>query len=190
MENLSLRIYGLLWLFIEILVIFFTTARFYHKSQFRDMYKRSLKLEIPESYRWKIDMVIKYHFFMANVFVVAPVLYLNAFDWVQMGDAFTVPHVDVLPFKTTNVTVHACKYILYILPVYLAQFELCFLNVTFMYSPWRDIFRYSSNRSKKLWKPWTKRNWRWRSNTIKRCWSKLCWTNCTNSYMYAWWHLT
>jgi len=132
--DLSMRLYGLLCLLIEIHIFAFIAVRFYHRPQFRDMYQRSRKMGIPEDCRRKIAMVIKHHLVVANVFVSVSLLYTISLDWVQMGDPFTFPFVDVLPTKTTNATVYVCKYILYVLPVYFAHLEICFLNVTFMYS--------------------------------------------------------
>ncbi|XP_029345749.1 uncharacterized protein LOC115034124 [Acyrthosiphon pisum] len=133
-EDLSIRIYGLLFIIIEIVVCSLIAIRVYHQSQHRDMYQRSQKVGIPENYRWKIAMVIKYHLVMSNVLSVIPLLYTISLDWVRMGDPFTFASVDVLPIKTTNVTVYVCKYIVYALPAYFAHLEICFLNVTFMYS--------------------------------------------------------
>ncbi|XP_022174880.1 odorant receptor 43b-like [Myzus persicae] len=133
-EDLSMRLYGLLCFLIEIHIFGFIAARFYHQSQFRDMYHRSQEVGIPENYRQKIAMVIKHYFIMSNVFVAVSVLYTISLDWVQMGDPFTFPFVDVLPIKTINLSVYVCKYIVYALPVYFAHLEICFLNVTFMYS--------------------------------------------------------
>jgi len=133
-EDLSMRLYGLLCFLIEIHMFAVIASRLYHQSQFCDMYQRSQKVGIPENYRRKIGMVIKYHFIMSNVFVAVSVLYTISLDWVQVGDPFTFPFVDVLPIKTTNLTIYVCKYIVYALPVYFAHLEICFLNVTFMYS--------------------------------------------------------
>ncbi|XP_016663582.1 uncharacterized protein LOC107884947 [Acyrthosiphon pisum] len=133
-EDLSMRFYDLLLLIVEIVVCSLIVIRVYHQSQHRDMYQRSQKVGIPENYRRKITTVIKYHLVMSNVIVVIPVLCTISLDWVRMGDPFTFPSIDVLPIKTTNVTVYVCKYILYALPTYFAHLEMCFMNVTFMYS--------------------------------------------------------
>lgn len=133
-EGLSVRLYGLLCFLIESHIFFFIAVRLYYLPQFRDMYQRTLKMGIPENFRQRIAMVIKHHFIISNVFVSVSMLYTISMDWVQMGDPFTFPFIDVLPIKTTNLTIYVCKYILYTLPVYIAHFETCFLNVTFMYS--------------------------------------------------------
>jgi len=133
-EGLSVRLYGLLCFLIESHIFFFIAVRLYYLPQFRDMYQRTLKVGIPENFRQTIAMVIKHHFIISNVFVSVSMLYTVSMDWVQMGDPFTFPFIDVLPIKTTNLTIYVCKYILYTLPVYIAYFETCFLNVTFMYS--------------------------------------------------------
>ncbi|XP_029346267.1 uncharacterized protein LOC115034237 [Acyrthosiphon pisum] len=133
-EDLSIRIYGLLFFIVEIVVCSLIVVRVYHQSQHRDMYQRSQKVGIPENYRRKIATVIKYHLVMPNVLLAIPVLYTISLDWAQMGDPFTFPFADVLPIKTTNVTVYVCKYIVYALPTYFGHLEICFLNVTFMYS--------------------------------------------------------
>lgn len=134
-ENLSIRLYGVLCLLIEIHIFAFIAVRIYHQSQHRDMYQCSLQVvEIPENYRRKIAMVIKHYFIISNVFVSVSLLYMVSLDRVRIGDPFTFPFIDVLPIKTTNLTVYGCKYILYALPVYFAHLEICFLNVTFVYS--------------------------------------------------------
>ncbi|XP_016660447.1 odorant receptor 43b [Acyrthosiphon pisum] len=133
-ENLSIRLYGVLCLLIEVHIFAFIAVRIYHQSQHRDMYQRSQGVEIPGNYRRKIATVIKHYFIISNVFVAVSVLYTILLDWVRIGDPFTFPFIDVLPIKTTNVTVYVCKYIVYALPVYFAHLETCFLNVTFMYS--------------------------------------------------------
>ncbi|KAF0766047.1 odorant receptor 43b-like [Aphis craccivora] len=133
-EGLSVRLYGLLCFLIESHIFFFIAVRLYYLPQFRDMYQRTLKMGIPENFRQRIAIVIKHHLIISNVFVSVSMLYTISMDWVQMGDPFTFPFIDVLPIKTTNLTIYVCKYILYTLPVYIAYFETCFLNVTFMYS--------------------------------------------------------
>ncbi|XP_060874028.1 uncharacterized protein LOC132947817 [Metopolophium dirhodum] len=134
-EDLSIRMYGLLCFIIEICVFSLIAVRVYHQSEHRDMYQRSRKVGIPENYRRKIVTVIRYHFIMSHVFVAIPVLYTVSLDWVRMGDPFTFPFMDVLPIKTTHATaVYVCKYIVYAVPTYIAHLEICFLNVTFMYS--------------------------------------------------------
>lgn len=133
-EDLYVRIYGLLCFIIEIHIFAFIAIRIYYQSQHRDMYQRSQKVRIPEDYRRKIALVIKYHLTMSNVVVAISMLYTISLDWVRMGDPFTFPFMDVLPIKTTNVTVYVCKYIVYAFPLYFAHLEICFLSVTFMYS--------------------------------------------------------
>jgi len=133
-EDLSVRLYGLLCFLIESHIFIFIAIRLYYQSQYRDMYQRTLKIGIPENFRQKIAMLIKHYFIISNVFVAVSMLYTISMDWVQMGDPFTFPFVDVLPIKTTNFAIYMCKYILYTLPVYIAHIETCFLNVTFMYS--------------------------------------------------------
>ncbi|XP_026807278.1 uncharacterized protein LOC113549942 [Rhopalosiphum maidis] len=133
-EDLSVRLYGLLCFLIESHIFIFIAIRLYYQSQYRDMYQRTLKTGIPEHFRQKIAMMIKHYFIISNVFVAVSILYTISMDWVQMGDPFTFPFVDILPIKTTNLVIYVCKYILYTLPVYIAHLEICFLNVTFMYS--------------------------------------------------------
>ncbi|XP_022173211.1 odorant receptor 43b-like [Myzus persicae] len=132
-ENLSMHLHGLLWLLVEIHVFAVTANRLYHKSKLRDMHQRSQKVRIPENYRRTIANVLTYHMSLPNVLVAIPALYMILLDGVQMGDPFTFPFVDVLPIKTTSVTVYVCKYIVYAMPVYIGQLETCFLNVSFMY---------------------------------------------------------
>ncbi|XP_060871840.1 uncharacterized protein LOC132946036 [Metopolophium dirhodum] len=133
-HQLSIRMYGLLCFVIEIYIFAYTAVRVYHQSDHRDMYQRSRKVGIPENYRRKIAMVIKYHLVMSNVVLAIPMLCTISSDGLWMGDPFTFPFMDVLPIKTTNVTVYVCKYIVYTFLLYFAHLELCFLNVTFMYS--------------------------------------------------------
>lgn len=132
-ENLSVRLYGVLCLIIQLLVIAFISFRSYHRSHFRDMYQRSREMGISENSKRKIAVVIKHHLIMPNVFAVVSALYTISSDRVHIGDPLTFPFMDVLPIKTTSVAVYACKYVLYALPVYFAQIEVCFLNVTYMY---------------------------------------------------------
>jgi len=133
-ESLSIRCHGVLCLLIELHIFAFIVIRFYQQSQHREMYQRSQGVGIPENYRRKIAIVIKQHFIISNVFVAVSMLYTISMDWVRMGDPFTFPFLDVLPIKTTSVAVYVFKYIIYCLPVYFAYIEICFLNVTFMYS--------------------------------------------------------
>jgi len=133
-EVLSIRIFGFLCFIAETLIFALIAVKFYHQSGHRDMYRRSQKVGIPENYGRKITTVIKYHLIMSNVLVTIPVLCTISLDWVRMGDLYTFPFADVLPIKTTHVTVYVCKYIVYALPSYFAHLEVCFLNVTFMYS--------------------------------------------------------
>jgi len=98
------------------------------------MYQRSREIGISENSKREIAVVIKYHLIMPNLFVMISALYTISSDRVHIGDPFTFPFMDVLPIKTTSVAVYACKYVLYALPVYFAQIEVCFLNVTYMYS--------------------------------------------------------
>ncbi|XP_016663583.1 odorant receptor 49a-like [Acyrthosiphon pisum] len=133
-DNLSIRIYGLLCFVIEIYIFAYTAVRVYHQSEHHDMYQRSRQMGIPENYRRKIATVIKYHLVMSNVVLAIPMLCTILLDELRMGDPFTFPFADVMPIKTANVTVYVCKYILYALHTYFAHLELCFLNVTFMYS--------------------------------------------------------
>ncbi|CAI6362907.1 unnamed protein product [Macrosiphum euphorbiae] len=134
-DHLSNRVYGFLWLFVEIHVFALIVARLYHQSQCRDMYDRSQLIEqrIPENYRRTISMVIVYYCIMSTVHVTSPLLYMIFSDSAQVGDPFGFPFADVLPIKTTNPTVYVCKYIVYTFPVYLTHLECCFMNVTFMY---------------------------------------------------------
>jgi len=133
-EDLSVRVYGFSWLFIVVHMCALIVARLYHQSQFRDMYKRSRKVGIPENYRRKIAMAIKYYFVVATVHAVTPVLYTISVDSVQMGDLFTFPFVDVLPIQTTNATVYWCKYIVYAFSIYFSHLEGCLMNSTILYS--------------------------------------------------------
>ncbi|KAE9539667.1 hypothetical protein AGLY_004919 [Aphis glycines] len=133
-EDLSVRLYGVLCLIIQLVVFAFISFRLYHRSHFRDMYQRSRGMGISENSNRKIAAVIKHHLIMPNVFVVISALYTISSDRVHIGDPFTFPFMDVLPIETTSVAVYACKYVLYALPVYLTQIEVCFLNVTYMYS--------------------------------------------------------
>ncbi|XP_026805457.1 odorant receptor 43b-like [Rhopalosiphum maidis] len=133
-EDLSVRAYGVLCFTIEFIIFSFIIIRYYSQSQFRDMYQRSRGARIPENFKQKITIVIKHHLIMPNLFAVISVLYTISSDAVQIGDQFTFPLVDVLPIKTTNVSIYVCKYILYALPVYFAYIEVSFLNVTYMYS--------------------------------------------------------
>jgi len=134
-DHLSNRVYGFLWLFVEIHVFALIVTRLYHQSQCRDMYDRSQLIEqrIPENYRRTISMVIVYYCIMSTVHVTSPLLYMIFSDSAQVGDPFGFPFADVLPIKTTNPTVYVCKYIVYTFPVYLTHLECCFMNVTFMY---------------------------------------------------------
>lgn len=133
-EDLSVGRYGVLCLVIQLFVIAFICFRCYHRSRFHDMYQRSREIGISENSKREIAVVIKYHLIMPNLFVMISALYTISSDRVHIGDPFTFPFMDVLPIKTTSVAVYACKYVLYALPVYFAQIEVCFLNVTYMYS--------------------------------------------------------
>lgn len=121
-------------LIIQLLVIAFISFRSYHRSHFREMYQRSRKMGMSENSKRKIAVVIKRRLIMPDVFAVVSPLYTISSDRVHIGDPFTFPFMDVMPIKTTSVTVYPCKYVLYALPVYFAQIEVCFLNVTYMYS--------------------------------------------------------
>jgi len=133
-ESLSIRCHGVTCMLIEIHIFAFIVVRLYQQCQHREMYQRSQGVGIPENYRRKIAIVIKKHFIISNVFVAVSMLYTISMDGVRMGDPFTFPFLDVLPIKTTSVAVYVFKYIIYCLPVYFAYIEICFLNVTFMYS--------------------------------------------------------
>jgi len=132
-EDLSVRLYGVLWLIIQLFVIAFIFFRSYHRPHFRDMYQRSRGMGISENLNRKIAVVIKHHLIIPNVLAVVSALYTISFDRVHIGDPFTFPFMDVLPIETTSVAVYACKYVLYALPLYFSQIEICFLNVTYMY---------------------------------------------------------
>lgn len=133
-EDLSIRIYGFLWLFVVVHMFAFIVCRLYHRSTFREMYRYSLIAGLPENYRRKILLVIIYYFVVANVHVFTPLMYTIAFDSVHMGDPFTYPFMDVFPGKKPTMTVYLCKYIIYAIPLYLTHLEGCLFNTTFMHS--------------------------------------------------------
>jgi len=133
-EDLSIRIYCFLWLFIVVHMFVSIYSRLYYQSIFRDMYRHSLIVGLPENYRRKILIVIIYYFIVSNVYVYIPMVYTIAFDSVQMGDPFTYPFMDVFAVKKPTITVYLCQYIIYAIPVYLTHLEGCLLNTTFMHS--------------------------------------------------------
>lgn len=133
-EDLSNRIYGFLWMFMEVHQLVLIVVRLYYHSKFLYMYDRSQLIgEIPENYRRAMVLMIVYLCFMFTVLVTVPLLYMISFDSAQMGDPFSFPTADVLPRKTGNVIVYVCKYILYSFIVYILHLECGFMNVTFIY---------------------------------------------------------
>ncbi|CAH1716471.1 unnamed protein product [Aphis gossypii] len=132
-QSVSIQLFTLLCMLIESYILLNITFRIYHKNQFREMDQYSKQLGIPDDYQSKINIITMYHLIASNMFVIFPVTYTILYDSVRVGDPFTFPFLDVLPIKTRNLVIYACKYFVYAISVYIAHIELCFINTTFIY---------------------------------------------------------
>ncbi|VVC33585.1 Olfactory receptor, insect [Cinara cedri] len=135
-QNLSVLMHGVLCMLIELFMLLCIPMRFSGRSRlgFREMFRFADGSDIPVGYWSAIRMIVRYHLIASNTFVSVSALYTAAFDSVHPGDPFTFPFMDVLPIDTRNTAAYVCKFAVYSLPVYIAHAEVCFLNVTFVYS--------------------------------------------------------
>lgn len=132
-QSVTIQLFTLLCMLIECVILLNITFRLYHQNHFREMHQYSKRLGIPDSYKLRINLITKYHLIASNIFVSFPVTYVILYDSVRAGDPFTFPYLDVLPIRTDNRTIYACKYFVYAISVYIAHIELCFINTTFVY---------------------------------------------------------
>ncbi|XP_025207156.1 odorant receptor 43b [Melanaphis sacchari] len=132
-QSVSIQLFTLLCMLIESYILLNITFRIYHQNQFREMDQYSKCLGISDDYQSKINIITMYHLIASNMFVFFPATYTILYDSVHVGDPFTYPFLDVLPIKTSNLVIYACKYFAYAISVYIAHLELCFINTTFTY---------------------------------------------------------
>lgn len=131
--DVSVRLYAFLCLQIEAVIVLCIAFRLHHRRQFRDMHRHSVGLAASVRCRSRVAAVTAYHAIASTVFVVIPAAYAAASDAARPGDPFTFPYPDVLPVATVGMPVYACKYAAYAVVVYVAHFEMCFVNITFMH---------------------------------------------------------
>ncbi|XP_026814479.1 odorant receptor 43b-like [Rhopalosiphum maidis] len=132
-QSVSIKLFTLLCILIECVILLNITFRIYHQNQFCEMEQYSKRSGIPDDYQSKINIITMYHLIASNMFVIFPVTYAILSDSVRVGDPFTFPFLDVLPIKTDNLVIYAGKYFVYAISVYIAHVELCFINTTFIY---------------------------------------------------------
>lgn len=133
-DDVSMRLLSLLCMLIECVVFLFGWFRYHHRAGFARMHRYSKRYGTPADYRRVIGTLAVYHAVASNVFVAIPVTYVALSESVNAGDPFTFPFIDVLPVRNANLAVYAAKYLAYSVSVYIAHFELCFINTTFIHS--------------------------------------------------------
>lgn len=132
-DDVSTRLLSMLCMLIECVVLLFGWFRYHHRAGFARMYRYSVRYGAPDRYRRVVRALAAYHAVAPNVFIAVPVAYAALSDSVRTGDTFTFPFIDVLPVRNANAAVYAAKYLAYSVSVYIAHFELCFINTTFIH---------------------------------------------------------